>query len=122
MRSGNREVGGRVIEFGGAEYMVRGHGYLTRLADLENIVLAPGEQGAPIRIKDVGDGRARTGLSAAARRTSTASGDAVSGIVIMRHGENAFDVIARVKEKLRAIEAALPARRDGGAHLRPLGR
>jgi Cu(I)/Ag(I) efflux system membrane protein CusA/SilA len=107
VRSGNREVGGRVIEFGGAEYMVRGHGYLTSPRDLENIVLAPGEQGAPIRIKDVGD----VVLGPDQRRGASdldGGGDAVSGIVIMRHGENASDVIARVKEKLRAIEASLP--------------
>ena len=108
VRGGNREVGGRVIEFGGAEYMVRGHGYLTSHRDLENIVLASGDQGIPIRVKDVGE----VVLGPDQRRGASdldGNGDTVSGIVIMRHGENAFDVIARVKEKIRAIESSLPS-------------
>jgi Cu(I)/Ag(I) efflux system membrane protein CusA/SilA len=54
VRGSNNDVGGRVIEFGGTEYMVRGHGYLRSVRDLENIVLTGSEQGTPIRIKDVG--------------------------------------------------------------------
>jgi len=107
VRSGNREVGGRVIEFGGAEYMVRGHGYLSSNRDLENIVLASGDQGVPIRVKDVGE----VVLGPDQRRGASdldGNGDVVSGIVIMRHGENAYDVIARVKEKLRAVEPSMP--------------
>ena len=108
VRSGNSEVGGRVIEFGGAEYMVRGHGYLKSRADLENVVLAVGEGGTPVRIKDVGE----VALGPDQRRGAAdldGRGDVVSGIVIARHGENAYGVIARVKEKLRAIEGGLPA-------------
>jgi copper/silver efflux system protein len=107
VRSGNSEVGGRVIEFGGAEYMVRGHGYLKSRADLENIVLAPGEGGTPIRIRDVGE----VALGPDQRRGAAdldGTGDVVSGIVIARQGENTYDVIARVKDKLRAIEGGLP--------------
>ncbi|HVD94175.1 MAG TPA: CusA/CzcA family heavy metal efflux RND transporter [Vicinamibacterales bacterium] len=107
VRAGNSEVGGRVIEFGGAEYMVRGHGYLKSRGDLENIVLAPGEQGTPIRIKDVGE----VVFGPDQRRGAAdldGTGDVVSGIVIMRHGENASDVIARVKEKIHAVEGGLP--------------
>jgi len=115
VRSGNSEVGGRVIEFGGAEYMVRGHGYLKSRRDLENIVLAPGDQGTPIRVKDVGE----VVLGPDHRRGAAdldGTGDAVSGIVIMRQGENAFDVIARVKDKIRAVEAGLP----GGVTVVPI--
>ena len=107
VRASNSEVGGRVIEFGGAEYMVRGHGYLKSRGDLENIVLAAGEQGTPIRIKDVGD----VVLGPDQRRGAAdldGTGDVVSGIVIMRHGENASDVIARVKEKIESVESGLP--------------
>ena len=107
VRGGNKEVGGRVIEFGGTEYMVRGHGALGSRADLENIVLAPGEPGRPIRVKDLG----AVVLGPDLRRGAAdldGRGDAVSGIVIMRQGENAFEVIARVKEKIRAVEAGLP--------------
>ncbi len=115
VRSGNSEVGGRVIEFGGAEYMVRGHGYLKSRRDLENIVLAPGDQGTPIRVKDVGE----VVLGPDHRRGAAdldGTGDAVSGIVIMRQGENAFDVIARVKDKIRAVETGLP----GGVTVVPI--
>ena len=107
VRTGNNDVGGRVIEFGGAEYMVRGHGYAQSAADLGNIALAATEGGTPIRIKDVGD----VVLGPELRRGATdldGNGEAVSGIVVMRHGENALDVIARVKAKLREVEAGLP--------------
>jgi copper/silver efflux system protein len=108
VRRANSEAGGRVIEFGGTEYMVRGRGYLRSRADLENIVLSPAEQGTPIRVKDV----AQVAIGPDFRRGAAdldGTGDAVSGIVIMRQGENAFDVIAAVKDKLRAIEGGLPA-------------
>jgi copper/silver efflux system protein len=107
VRTGNSEVGGRVIEFGGAEYMVRGHGYLKSREDLENIVLAAGEQGTPVRIRDVGE----VVLGPDQRRGAAdldGQGDVVSGIVIVRQGENAYDVIARVKEKIRSVEPGLP--------------
>ena len=108
VRGGNTEVGGRLIELGGTEYMVRGRGYARSVADLEAIVLAGGENGSPIRIKDVGEvalgPELRRGVSDLDGR-----GEAVSGIVIMRHGENALQVIERVKAKLREIEPGLPA-------------
>jgi Cu(I)/Ag(I) efflux system membrane protein CusA/SilA len=107
VRGGNAEVGGRLVEFGGTEYMVRGRGYARSLADFENIVVAGGENGAPIRIKDVGQVTEgpdlRRGVSDLDGR-----GEAVSGIVIMRHGENALEVIQRVKAKLREVEPGLP--------------
>ena len=108
VRSGNSEVGGRVLQLGGAEYMVRGRGFLTSPHDLENIVLSTSEGGTPVRVKDVGD----VSLGPDERRGAAdldGAGEAVSGIVIMRQGENAFDVIARVKSKLRAIEGGLPS-------------
>ena len=108
VRRGNSDVGGRVIEFGGAEYMVRGRGYAQSAADLENIALAATDGGTPVRIKDVGD----VVLGPELRRGATdldGTGEAVSGIVVMRHGENALDVIGRVKAKIREVEAGLPA-------------
>ncbi len=107
VRAGNSEASGRVIEFGGAEYMVRGHGYLKSRTDLENIVLATGAAGTPIRVKDVGD----VAFGPDQRRGAAdldGEGDVVSGIVIARSGENARDVIARVKDKLRAVEGSFP--------------
>jgi Cu(I)/Ag(I) efflux system membrane protein CusA/SilA len=54
VRGGNSEAGGRLLEFGGTEYMVRGRGYARSVRDFENIVLAGGETGTPVRVKDVG--------------------------------------------------------------------
>ena len=108
VRGGNEEVGGRLIEFGGTEYMVRGRGYAKSVRDFENIVLTASESGTPIRIKDVGQvvfgPDLRRGVA-----DLDGGGDAVSGIVVMRQGENALDVIARVKAKLKEIEPGLPA-------------
>jgi Cu(I)/Ag(I) efflux system membrane protein CusA/SilA len=107
VRGGNTDVGGRVIDFGGTEYMVRGHGYGRSVGDLENIVLAASEQGTPIRVKDIGEVVPGPDLRRGASDLD-GTGDTVSGIVIMRNGENALDVIARVKDKIRSIEGGLP--------------
>jgi Cu(I)/Ag(I) efflux system membrane protein CusA/SilA len=108
VREGNNEVGGRLIDFAGTEYMVRGRGYARSITDFENIALTATATGTPVRIKDVG----RVVLGPDVRRGTAdfdGNGEAVSGIVIMRHGENALAVIDRVKAKLREIEAGLPA-------------
>lgn len=107
VRDGNIEVGGRLIEFGGTEYMVRGRGYAKSVADFENILLIIDKDGSPIRIKDIG----QVVLGPDLRRGVSdldGTGEAVSGIVIMRQGENALDVIDRVKKKLAEIEPGLP--------------
>lgn len=108
VRGSNSESGGRVLEFGGTEYMVRGRGYVRSLSDLENTVLTASENGTPIRIKDVG----QVVLGPDLRRGVSdldGMGEAVSGIVVMRQGENALKVIDRVKAKIREIEPGLPA-------------
>jgi Cu(I)/Ag(I) efflux system membrane protein CusA/SilA len=107
VRGGNADVGGRLIDFGGTEYMVRGRGYAQSITDFENIVVSAGESGTPVRIKDVGV----VGLGPDVRRGATdldGSGEAVSGIVVMRHGENALAVIERVRAKLQDISSGLP--------------
>ena len=107
IRGSNNETGGRMIELGGAEYMVRGRGYAKSLADIENVVVAASENGSPIRVKDIG----QVALGPDLRRGVAdldGTGEAVSGIVVMRQGENALDVIGRVKEKIRQIEPGLP--------------
>jgi Cu(I)/Ag(I) efflux system membrane protein CusA/SilA len=72
VRGGNAEVGGRVIEFGGTEYMVRGRGYAQTIADFENIVLSANDNGTPVRVKDIGQvGSVQT--CAAGPPTSTAT-------------------------------------------------
>src|SRR6201984_269380 len=106
VRSGNSETGARLLEFGGAEYMIRGRGYVKTPQDLEDIVLA-NQNGTPIRIKDVGE----VVLGPDIRRGAAdlnGTGEVVSGIVIMRQGSNALDVIDRVKARLKEIAPGMP--------------
>jgi Cu(I)/Ag(I) efflux system membrane protein CusA/SilA len=108
VRGGNIDVGGRLIEFGGTEYMVRGLGYARSVQDIEEIVLVASETGTPIRVKDIGQVSTgpdlRRGVS-----DLDGTGEVVSGIVVMRQGENALDVIERVKARIREIGPGLPS-------------
>jgi len=108
VRGGNNESSGRLLEFGGTEYMVRGRGYARSLEDFENIPLNVSDTGSQIRIKDVGQvvmgPDLRRGLA-----DLDGTGEVVSGIVVMRNGENALDVIDRVKAKVKEIEPGFPA-------------
>ena len=107
VRSGNNDVGGRLVEFSGAEYMVRGRGYAQSTGDIGKIVLAKSASGVPILISDVGD----VTLGPDIRRGVAdwnGTGETVAGIVVMRQGENALQVIERVKQKLKDIEGGLP--------------
>jgi Cu(I)/Ag(I) efflux system membrane protein CusA/SilA len=108
VRASNSEVGGRLLELSGKEYMVRGRGYIKSKDDLESIVLKTDANGTPVLLRDVGS----VALGPEMRRGVSdfdGRGDAVGGIVVMRHGENARAVIERVKERLREIEPSLPA-------------
>ncbi|MDE2028263.1 MAG: efflux RND transporter permease subunit, partial [Candidatus Omnitrophica bacterium] len=94
-------------DFGGAEYMVRGHGYVKSIKDLENTVVGNGPDGAPILMKNV----AQVGIGPELRRGVSdlnGQGDVVGGTVVMRYGENALNVINRVKAKLKEIRPSLP--------------
>src|SRR3954449_7257537 len=107
VRRSNGEVGGRLLEASGAEYMVRGRGYAKRPEDLEQLVLKVGPGGVPVLLRDV----ARVELGPEMRRGVAdldGQGDHVSGIVVMRHGENALNVIKRVKAKLEELQPSLP--------------
>ncbi|MGQ0723547.1 MAG: efflux RND transporter permease subunit [Candidatus Eiseniibacteriota bacterium] len=107
IRRSNEDVGGRLLEFSGREYMVRGRGYIRSLSDIEEIVLATNDAGTPIRVRDVGS----VSLGPDIRRgvgDLDGRGDAVGGIIVMRTGENALTVIERVREKIRSIEPSLP--------------
>ncbi len=107
VRSGNEEVGGRLLEFGGTEYMVRGRGYAKTLEEFGNIALDASTDGTPIRIKDVGQvvegPELRRGVA-----DLDGKGEVVSGIVVMRSGENALAVIDRVKQKIGDVTPSLP--------------
>jgi copper/silver efflux system protein len=107
VRSSNNDVGGRVVEITGREYMVRGRGYAKSAADLENIVVSTSPEGVPVTVKDVG----QVVLGPDMRRGIAdldGKGETVSGIVVMRQGENALKVIDGVKAKLKEIQAGLP--------------
>ena len=107
VRGGNDDVGGRLLEFSGTEYMVRGRGYARSVADIENIVLTSTMNGVPVRVRDVGS----VSLGPDMRRGIAdwnGQGDVVSGIVVMRQGENALDVIRRVKARLEELRPGLP--------------
>ncbi len=108
VRSGNNDVGGRLLEFSGVEYMVRGRGYVKSIADIEDIVVGTDTKtGTPILVKNV----ATVQTSPEIRRGVAdldGKGDAVGGIIVMRHGENALNVISRVKAKLEEIKSTLP--------------
>ena len=107
IKASNNDVAGRLLEFAGREYMVRGRGYLTSAADIEAISLGADPRGTPIRVTDVGEVRLgpdiRRGVAELDGR-----GEVVGGIVIMRYGENALAVIDRVKAKLSEVEDSLP--------------
>ena len=107
VRESNNDVGGRVVELTGREYMVRGRGYAKSVADLENIALTTNSSGVPVTVKDVGE----VVLGPEMRRGVAdldGKGETVSGIVVMRQGANALDVIERVKAKIKDIEPGLP--------------
>jgi len=107
IRDGNNDVGGRLVEFTGTEYMVRGRGYAKSISDIEKIVIGNDMSGTPILIQNVAD----VALGPEIRRGVAdldGEGDTVGGIVVMRFGENALNVINRVKEKMREIQPSLP--------------
>ena len=107
IRQSNQEVGGRLLEMNGTEYMVRGLGYVHSLQDLEAVVVGRDKQGVPVLLRDVG----HVQLGPALRRNVTdlnGQGEVVGGIVTMRYGENAMNVIQRIKQKLEELKHVLP--------------
>ncbi len=107
IRQSNNDVGGRVVEFSGIEYVVRGRGYIKNAEDIEKIAVAVNENGTPILLRDVATVRLgpdmRRGLA-----ELNGQGEVAGGIVVMRFGENALAVIERVKAKLKELEPSLP--------------
>jgi Cu(I)/Ag(I) efflux system membrane protein CusA/SilA len=107
VRRSNDETGGRLLEMGGTEYMVRGRGYARRPEDFEQIVLKTAPGGVPVLLRDV----ARVELGPELRRGVSdldGTGDAVGGVVVMRHGENALNVIRRVQARLEELKPGFP--------------
>lgn len=103
----NNEVGGKILEVSDAELFVRGQGYITSKEDVENTVIKTGANGVPIQIKNI----ATVQLGGDIRRGAlekNGEGQVVGGIVVMRTGQNAQQVIDRVKEKIKEITPGLP--------------
>ena len=107
VRSSNNEVGARLVEWSGAEYMVRARGYVKNIADLEQIVVKTDERGTPVLLRNV----ATIQLGPELRRGVAeldGEGETAAGIVIMRQSEDALAVINRVKQRLAEIQKTLP--------------
>ena len=107
IKKGNQEIGASVVEMAEAEYMVTATGYIKSVSDLENIPLGVNQNGTPLLLKDVAD----IGTGPQMRRgvaELNGEGEVVGGIVVMRFGENAQQVIIRVKEKLEQLKKGLP--------------
>ena len=103
----NNDVGGRLIEMGETEFMVRGLGYIKSLEDIREIPVGVGAGGTPVRVRDI----ATVQLGPELRRGLAewnGQGEIVGGVVVMRYGENALALIERIKEKLQALEGGLP--------------
>ena len=107
IKRSNNDVGGRVIEMGETEFMVRGLGYIKGIEDIKNIPLSVSENGTPILISNVADvhigPEMRRGIA-----ELNGEGEVVGGIVVMRFGENALATIERVKQKLEDLKSGLP--------------
>jgi len=108
LRRSNNDVGGEVLELGEKEFMIRGLGYIRSVEDIEIIALGVDETtGTPVRVRDI----ATVTLGPLMRRGLTEAdgeGEVVAGIVVMRYGENALEVIEGVKKKLVELRAGLP--------------
>lgn len=108
VRRSNRDVEGRVLEFSGVEYMVRGRGYIKDVKDIENIAVSADVSGTPILLRNI----AKVQVGPEIRRGLVdldGKGEVAGGIVVVRFGENVLNVIERVKEKIKKdIQPSLP--------------
>jgi len=108
LQRSNSDAGGRLIEMSETEFMVRGLGYIQSIEDIENTPIGVDENGTPILIQNI----AHVHMGPELRRglvDSNGEGETVSGIVVMRYGENALKTINAVKEKLDELKKGLPA-------------
>ena len=107
LETSNQEAGGSSVEIAEAEYMVRASGYLKTIEDFNQIVLKADANGVPIYLRDV----ARVQIGPEMRRgiaELNGKGEVAGGVVILRSGKNAREVIAAVKEKLDSLKKSLP--------------
>ena len=107
IQDSNNDVGGRLLEMGETEYMIRGRGYIRNIDDLEQVVVGIDRDGTPILLRDL----ATVNLGPELRRGIAeldGEGETVGGIIVMRYGENAQQTIDRVKAKLESLRSGLP--------------
>jgi len=107
VRQSNNDIGARLLEMSGTEYMIRAKGYIKSPQDLENTVIGTDNAGTPVLVKNV----ANVVLGPDIRRGVAdldGEGDTVGGIIVMRQGENALNVINRVKVKIEDVRPSLP--------------
>ncbi len=106
VRDSSNEVGGRVLEMGGAQYMIRGLGYLRSLQDLETVPVAT-KNGTPVLVRNLGTVTFGPDIRQGVAEWN-GEGETVGGIIVMRYGLNALNVIDGVKKKLAEIKPSLP--------------
>ncbi|HZT69406.1 MAG TPA: CusA/CzcA family heavy metal efflux RND transporter [Terriglobia bacterium] len=107
VRNGNNEVGARSLEMTGKEYLIRGRGYIQSIADIQNLSVAVGNNGTPVRVRDI----ARVELGPDMRRgiaELNGEGEVTGGTVVVRYGQNVRDVIQDVKRKLAEVKSSFP--------------
>ncbi len=108
IKNSNNDVGGRLLEMGEMEFMVRGLGYIKSVDDLKDIAIGVSPKtGTPIYLKDV----ANIDIGPDLRRGVAdwnGNGETVGGIIVMRYGENALKIINRVKERIKGLKNSLP--------------
>ncbi len=107
VKASTNEVGGRVLDLSGAQYMIRGLGYLKSLSDLETIAVGS-KDGTPVLLRNLGSVALGPDIREGVAEWN-GEGETVGGIVVMRQGMNALNVIDGVKQKLREIAPSLPA-------------
>ncbi len=107
IRSSNADVGARTIEVAGSDYMVRGLGYLRGVSDIAELAVGPGANGVPVRVRDVATVTVGPDLRIGFTELN-GQGEAVGGVVVMRYGENALEVIRGAKRKIEELEQGLP--------------
>jgi Cu(I)/Ag(I) efflux system membrane protein CusA/SilA len=107
IQQSNNDVGGKLIEMGESEFMVRSLGYTRSIEDLENIAVAVDAMGTPVLLKNIANIQIGPELRRGVLEWN-GEGEAVGGIVVMRFGENALEVIQNVKKKLKELKKGLP--------------
>ena len=107
IRGSNADVGARTLEVAGGDYMIRGLGYLKGIGDIAGLAVGAGRHGIPVRVRDIATVTVGPDLRLGLIEWN-GKGEAVGGVVVMRYGENALEVIDRIERKLVELKPGLP--------------